>query len=277
MLCQRCLRTICPECQTQAAVGVVCPECLKQQQADRTPAQKKAERRWSRGPGAVAAASGSRTLSVTYTLIAVTAAIAVVQFFTGFTSGPVTDVLRFVGLAIDPVLGTSMQPWRAITVLFVHGSIMHVALNMLSLWMMGRILEPLLGHSRFLALYVISGVAGSVAMALFDPLQPVVGASGAIFGTFGALIVISRRLGADITGILVVVGINLLIGFIPGFNVAWQAHLGGLIGGLAVGAVYAATRRRDQKWLQIGLLAAVVVALIAATFLIPVLHPLTFV
>lgn len=271
-LCQRCMRTICPECQTQAAVGVVCPECMKQQKADRTPAQKKAERRWGRGSGSVLTASGTRTLSVTYALMAITIVVSAIALLPGI-GDYVRGYLQFAGVYIHPEIGAQMQPWRAFTVSLVHGSIMHLALNMLSLWMMGRILEPMLGHGRFLVLYLFSTFSGSLVMALFDPLQPVVGASGAIFGTFGALIVITRRLGGNVTGIAVIVGINLLIGFIPGFNVAWQAHLGGLIGGLVIGAIYAATRRRDQRRRQIALLVAFGVVLIAATFLLPVLYP----
>lgn len=273
VLCQRCLRTICPECQTQAAVGVVCPECMKQQQSDRSPAQKKAERRWGRGSGSVITASGTRTLAVTYILIAVTAAVSLVQMLPGI--GPVVqDHLLFAGVYIDPEVGLQMQPWRALTVSLVHSGIMHLALNMLSLWMMGRILEPLLGHGRFLTLYLFSAVAGSIFMALWDPWQPVVGASGAIFGLFGALLVITRRLGGDITGIAVILGINLLIGFMPGVNIAWQAHVGGLIGGAVVGLVYTLTRQREQRTRQILMLVGFAAVLVALTFLIPVLHPL---
>lgn len=275
VLCQKCLRTICPECQTQGAVGVICPECMKQQAAQRTAAQKKAERRWGRGSGAVVTTAGSRAPRVTYVIMAVTIAISLIQMIPGPIGAAVGNALTFIGYYISPELGSQVQPWRAFSVMLVHGSFLHLFFNMLSLWMMGRILEPLLGRWRFLALYLISGLAGSIAMALIAPGSAVVGASGAIFGTFGALIVITRRLGGDITQILVIVGINLLIGFIPGFNVAWQAHLGGLIGGLAVGAIYAATRQRSQRGLQIGLLAALVVLLCGSVFLLPVLHPLS--
>lgn len=270
VMCQRCLRTICPECQTQAAVGVVCPECMKQQKSDRSPAQKKAERRWGRGGGSVATTAGFRALSATYSIMAITAVVSVIAFF----SPVVSDALRFAGVYIDPVLGSQMQPWRAFTSALVHGSFWHLALNMLSLWMMGRILEPLLGRGRFITLYVFAAFAGSLAMALWDPWQAVVGASGAIFGLFGALIVIARRLGSDITGIMIVLGVNLVFGFtVPG--IAWEAHVGGLIAGLAVGAILAATRSREQRGRQIALLAGFAVVLVALTFLIPVLHPFT--
>ncbi|WP_040167939.1 rhomboid family intramembrane serine protease [Microbacterium gorillae] len=272
VLCQRCLRTICHECQTPGPVGVVCPECMKEQKQSRTPAQKKAERRWTRGPDAVAA-SGFRGLPVTYTIIAVTVVISLLQMIPGGFGDTITSFLAFQGWRIDPGLPSILEPWRALTVLLVHGGIIHLGLNMLSLWMIGRILEPMLGRGRFLTLYLIAGLSGSVVTALIDPNQVVVGASGAIFGTLGAIIVITRRLGGDIRGILIVVGLNLVIGFFPGLSIAWQAHVGGLIGGLVVGAIYAATRQRSKRGLQIGLLAGFVVVLILATFLIPVLHP----
>ena len=146
-----------------------------------------------------------------------------------------------------------------ITAMFVHstGFIFHVLLNMYTLWIFGQLLEQLLGRWRFLALYLISGFAGSVGVLLLsDPLTPVVGASGAIFGLMGAFLVIQRRLGGDAKQLLVLVGINLVIGFIPGMNIAWQAHLGGLIGGAIVGLIFVETRKRNQQTLQIVLLVA---------------------
>ena len=117
----------------------------------------------------------------------------------------------------------------------MHDGFWHVGLNMLALWMIGRSLEPLLGRGRFLTLYLLSALGGSVAVALLSFTTPVVGASGAIFGLFGALIVIGRHIGANIAGIAIILGINLVIGFIPGFNVSWQAHVGGLVVGALVG------------------------------------------
>jgi membrane associated rhomboid family serine protease len=151
-------------------------------------------------------------------------------------------------------------------VALVHGSFIHVALNMLALLLIGRSLEPLLGRWRFITLYVLSTIGGSAAVALLAPAIPVVGASGAIFGLFGALIVIGRHLGANIAGIAVVLGINLVIGFIPGFNVSWQAHVGGLVTGFLVGFIFTRTRAPQQRTLQIVLLCAVGVGLIALFF-----------
>lgn len=266
VLCQRCLRTICPECQTQAAVGVICPECLRDQQKA-TPRAARAGWGRPRAQGStMALARDSRPL-ITYWIIGITVLVYLTQLIPG---SPVQDWLALNSAYLIPSVGIGFQPWRLITVVLVHGSIWHVALNMLALWMMGRSLEPLLGHTRFLVLYLISGLGGSVAVALLDPGQWVVGASGAIFGLFGALLVIGRHIGANVTTIAVIIGINFALPFIQGLiagsmaavAISWQAHLGGLVTGAAVGFVYARTRARRQRTLQTWLLVAVTVVLL---------------
>jgi membrane associated rhomboid family serine protease len=269
VLCQRCLRTICPECQTPAAVGVICPECLRDQQKAQSPAQRKAERRWSR-PRAVAA-SGSRPV-VTYAIIGVTAFVYLLTLIPGFGT-TLKNLFAMYAPAMYPELLGVFQPWRLVTVLLVHDSFWHIALNMLALWMLGSSLEPLLGRVRFLSLYLISGLGGSVAMALLGFTIPAVGASGAIYGLFGALLVIGRHIGANITGIAIILGINLVISFVPLLfgesRISWQGHLGGLIAGILVGLIFARTRRRTQRPLQIGLLVALTVGLLALLLVPP--------
>jgi membrane associated rhomboid family serine protease len=152
-----------------------------------------------------------------------------------------------------------------VTSVFTHstGFVFHILLNMYTLWIFGQILERMLGRGRFLALYLISGLAGSLGVMFWAQHDTfVVGASGAIFGLLGAFIVIQRKLGGDTSQLFILVAINLVIGFLPGMNVAWQAHLGGLLGGVAVGFVYVQTRNRTQKALQIGLITALAVALV---------------
>lgn len=246
ILCQRCGRTICPQCQTQAAVGVHCPECVREGRASlpRTRANPLARFRGGDQP------------VVTWSIIALCVVIYVLQIL---PSSPVTQVLLYY-----PPL-TAIEPWRMITALFVHsqGSILHIGLNMFSLFLFGPILEKIVGHVRFLALYLVSGFGGSVAVLLLAPTTPVVGASGAIFGLLGAFFVIQRKFGGNTTQLLIVIGLNLVVGFIPGTNIAWQAHLGGLIAGGAVAFVYLRTRRRDQRTLQVVLVALVAAVLVA--------------
>jgi membrane associated rhomboid family serine protease len=266
VLCQRCLRTICPECQTQAPVGVICPECLRDQQKNASGAQRKAERRWGRRSATIAAPIDGRPL-VTYWIVAITAVVYLSQLIPG---SPVQQWLAFNSGFLIPQLG-SFEPWRLLSVLLVHSSWLHIGLNMLALWMIGRILEPLVGHTRFLVMYLISGIGGSVAVALLAPLTWVVGASGAIFGLFGALLVIGRHIGANVAGIAIVIAINFAFPFVVGLlsgslaavQISWQAHLGGLVAGGVVGFVYARTRSARQRGWQIGLLVALTVVLLA--------------
>ena len=145
----------------------------------------------------------------------------------------------------------------------VHSSIWHVALNMLALWALGRSLEPLLGRWRFAALYVLSALGGSVLIALLAPGTWVVGASGAVWGLLGAMFVIGRHLGVNITAIAVLLGLNLVITFLPGSNISWQGHIGGGLAGALVGYIFARTRAVRQQRMQALLLAATAVGLLA--------------
>jgi membrane associated rhomboid family serine protease len=256
VLCQRCGRTICGECQTPAPVGVICPECMREQRAS-TPRTKPAVLTRARA----AAERGAPV--VTYSIIGITLAVFVLQLVPGLA---VTDRLLYAGVYSLPF---NFEPWRMLSAVFVHSTqlLFHVALNMYTLWIFGQLLEGLLGRWRFLALYLISGLAGSVAVLwLADPRTGVVGASGAIFGLMGAFLVIQRRLGGSAMQLLVLVGINLVIGFVPGFNISWQAHLGGLVGGALVGLIFVETRKRDQQRLQVWLLAALVAVLVVLSF-----------
>ncbi len=265
VLCQRCMRTICPECQTQAPVGVICPECMNAERKNRTPAQKKAARRW--GGGAVATARGGKPV-VTYALLAVTSFIGLLQLIPGL--GPaITGELLFAAPYLYPSISPyPFEPWRLLTAMFVHGGFIHLALNMLALWMLGQSLEPMLGRVRFLAIYLISGLGGSVMVACLAPTTATVGASGAIFGLMAALLIIGRHIGANVTGLLVILGINFALGFFIG-NIAWQAHLGGAIVGAIVAFIYTRTKRREQRVWQIVLLAAVVILLIVVVAFVP--------
>jgi membrane associated rhomboid family serine protease len=191
---------------------------------------------------------------VTYTLIGVCAAVYLLQR---------VDPTVTNNFAFAPVVGWS-EPWRFLTAAFLHSpqTIFHILLNMFALWMMGQYLEPMLGRVRFLALYLISGIGGQVAVLLLagtptiegmqrgdDPwFGLVLGASGAIFGLFGALLVLNRHLGRSSAAMYATIAINAAFGFLyPG--ISWQAHLGGFLTGLACAGVIVLFRRQSSRFL----------------------------
>jgi membrane associated rhomboid family serine protease len=151
------------------------------------------------------------------------------------------------GLQVDGMLVGVFVPdeaWRLVTGGFLHGGLLHVGLNMWSLYVIGSVLEPALGRARFVSLYGASLLAGSLGVVLASPEDPTVGASGAIFGLMGALLLVARQRNVDLvrSGLLPIVGFNLVFTFlIP--NVSIGGHLGGLLGGLVFGAVLVYGRR----------------------------------
>ena len=190
--------------------------------------------------------------------------------------------------AFTPYLGWS-EPWRAMTAAFLHSPSMplHLALNMLFLWQIGPAPEHALGRARYLALYLLGAFGGSVAVVLLAKaptrllrgaadaaayqswVQGVVGASGAVFGLFGALLVINRHFGRSSTALYAVLAINLAFGFIyPG--ISWQGHLGGLVTGIAVaGSVLAlrAPARRPYQWAAIATIFVVLLGVVIIKYL----------
>ncbi|WP_411701145.1 rhomboid family intramembrane serine protease [Conyzicola sp.] len=201
--------------------------------------------------------SSSGVPVVTYSLIGLNLLLFIAQW--------VSNGAVYQALAYYPPF-TAVEPWRMLTAAFLHSqtSIFHILFNMYSLFIFGPIIEQAVGRVRFLALYLLAAIGGSVAVLLLAPGAVVVGASGAIFGLLGAFFVIQRRLGGNNVQLLIVIGLNLVIGFVvPG--VAWQAHLGGLVVGAGVAAIYMATRHRSKKAVQIASVVGVAVALIAIT------------
>lgn len=248
VLCQRCGRTICHECQTQAAVGVHCPECVRESRAS----APKTKSRF-----VTAFRPGSDRPVVTFSIIALCVVVFLLQLATGGTQGVVSRALVYYPF------GTLVEPWRMFTSIFAHGSILHLLFNMYTLYLFGSMLEQALGRARYLALFLLSGFGGSVAVLLLAPSSAVLGASGAIFGLMGAFVVIQRGLGGTNRTLLVVLGLNLVFPFLVPSNISWQAHVGGLVVGGLLGLIFIKTRARRQRLMQIGLIAAVAVALIA--------------
>ncbi|WP_324643632.1 rhomboid family intramembrane serine protease [Pseudarthrobacter sp. LT1] len=259
--CQRCGRPACPDCQRAAAVGFQCVDCVNE--TKRTTPEVR-----SVYGGAVAT---GRPL-VTYGIIAACVVVYALQML--IPGDWVYKQFAYNNIFAAPQYG-AFEPWRMVTSAFLHSpdSLLHILLNMYTLWIFGQALEPILGRVRFLALYLISAFGGSVGYLLMNPvlvpgqgLVGLVGASGAIFGLFGAMLLVQRQRGGDTRQLWVLIAINGVIGFlIP--HIAWQAHLGGLITGGLCAAVLAYTPRgRRQGLLQALGLAAVFALLVAASW-----------
>jgi len=184
----------------------------------------------------------------------------VVIFFAQSTMAGFTE--RF---ALIPALALS-RPWTVVTYMFLHGDIMHIGFNMLGLWIAGTRVESRLGGDRFVILYFLSGLTAALFAFLFAYNAAVIGASGAIFGLFGALFVLGRRLRFDIRPIGVIIIANLVLTFTLS-NISWQGHVGGLVSGAALAAVWAYAPRKLRTPAQIGssiLLAVLIVAIVVA-------------
>ncbi|KFI88099.1 peptidase, S54 family [Bifidobacterium reuteri DSM 23975] len=192
------------------------------------PTKQEIRQQWERG-GPV----------VTWALIAICTVIWMIEVIAGFLS-PYLQSLLLLGGMFSPA-SVMQRPWTVVTSMFLHApnTIMHILFNMIALYSVGVVLERLMGHWRFLGLYMISGLGGAMGLMLWGVLAPdgqgwrmaAYGASGAIFGLFAAILVVYRRIGADMRSMMVWMAINFALPFVVG-GVAWQAHVGGfLIGG----------------------------------------------
>lgn len=249
--CQRCGRPTCPQCQRPAAVGVQCVDCVK--------AQQQTQRRTVTVAGGVAR---SGTPVVTYAIIALSTAVFLGQLAT-------TQVQRT--LMFVPVLGQS-EPWRFLTTAFLHGSVVHILMNMYALYLIGPFVEQVFGRWRYVSMYALAAIGGSVSVLLLSSptsdswVTGTVGASGAVFGLFGALALTMKRLKRNQTQVLVVIGINIVFSFMfP--NVSWEAHLGGLLTGSVLAAAYLYSPKEHRTAWAICATAAIAVLLVGLTWL----------
>ena len=170
---------------------------------------------------------------VTFALLGIIGVVFVAQYLFG-------DALTFALAFYAPLMST--EPWRIITSAFAHGGIVHIMFNGYSLWVLGNAVERIVGSVRFLAIFIASIVAGCLAVVVMNPDSVVIGASAGVFGLFAAMFIINRGFGGNNVSLVVIIGINLAIGFVvPG--ISWQAHLGGLIGG-AASTLLLSNRRR---------------------------------
>ncbi|QNP71489.1 rhomboid family intramembrane serine protease [Streptomyces roseirectus] len=260
--CTRCERPICPECMVSASVGFQCPECVRN----------------GSGTGHAPTANQPRTIAggtvaadprlVTKVLLG----INVLLFIAVQARSSLVDSLVLVGewppAPFQATEGVATGEWyRLFTSMFLHQEIWHILFNMLSLWWLGGPLETVLGRARYLALYLISGLAGSaLTYLLASPYQGTLGASGAIFGLFGATAILMRRLRQDMRPIIALLVINLIFTF--GWSgIAWQAHVGGLVAGVVIGAGMVYAPREKRTLIQYGTCALVLAAVVIVTLL----------
>jgi len=269
--CSRCGRPICPDCMTPTSVGMRCPECAGEKTEVRKPA----------------IAGGASAARATVVLIGINIAVFLLEIATGAggfsTAGSVFADGALCGNAIgdggicrsnEILLQTDGgEWWRVLTSGFLHGTIIHLALNMFALYILGQVLEPAIGTARFVAVYLVALLAGSVgALLLSEPSQFTIGASGAVYGLFLATIVIARQRGMD--AVVSQLGFWLVLNLVFTFaipNISIGGHLGGMVGG-ALGAllVVAAERRisrRETLPAELGLLAGLgVICFVAAVW-----------
>jgi membrane associated rhomboid family serine protease len=216
--CSECGRGICPDCMVFAPVGIRCPDHSGQAKGAARVVQTM-QRRSARNPGIV-----------TTTLIAINVGIYLLQLAGG---APITANAGWIydhGALFGPYVAQG-DWYRLLTAAFLHYGPVHLGMNMLALWWIGRPLEDWLGPLRYISLYLVAGLAGSAGALIFNPTGVTVGASGAIFGILGAAIVLERQqtyvLGGSAITLLV---LNLAFTFaVPGISIG--GHLGGLAGG----------------------------------------------
>lgn len=244
--CSNCGRPICTDCMTPTTVGMRCPECARQ----RTRVHRVR-------PGDVP------TPTATQAIIAVNVLAYLGEIASGSGFGNVSGTLYEKGALYGPLVSVNHDYWRLVTSGFLHASFIHIAFNMVFLWFIGRSLEPAIGSTRFVAAYVAALLCGSFGVLLLEPNSVAVGASGAIFGLLGTLIVEARRRGIDLwqSGLLQIALLNFAFTFL-GANIAIGAHLFGFAGGVLVGVVFdQADRRRLSR--AVSLLACAFIAVAA--------------
>jgi membrane associated rhomboid family serine protease len=217
--CARCERNICPDCMIPAPVGHQCPECVESARREFK----------SRAKGRLR----TNTTAATGALMA----LIVGGFVLQQTYPPFLDW----GILYAPYVAAG-EYWRLFTVILLHANYLHLGVNLLTLWNLGRIAEQVFGRARYVAIFFVSGLMASAASYAWGDIRvPSVGASGAIFGIFGALIAYFYRRRGTAMGqnvlrqLMFWLMLNVFISMTPGID--WRAHFGGLIGGFVTGYV----------------------------------------
>ncbi|MGW2516024.1 rhomboid family intramembrane serine protease [Streptomyces sp. NPDC001617] len=260
--CTRCERPICPECMVNASVGFQCPECARGDSAT----------------GPAPAASRPRTITggtvtadprlLTKILVGINIAVFIAVHVRPSLLSDLVLIGEWPPAPFKATQGVAAgEYYRMVTSMFTHQEIWHIGFNMLSLWWLGGPLEAALGRARYLAVYFTSGLAGSALVYLLaSPTTTTLGASGAIFGLFGATAVLMRRLNYDLRPIIALLVINLIFTF-SWSGISWQAHIGGLVGGLVTGYAMVHAPRERRALVQYGTCALVLVVVVVMTLL----------
>jgi membrane associated rhomboid family serine protease len=252
--CTRCGRPICPDCMIPASVGYQCPQCVED-----------ARREFRRGPGRRLGTAG---ITATKVLLLALLAVFVLEVAAGgpnaFVAGPPERTLIRLG-AMQPFLIANGQYWRLFTAIFLHAGLLHIAFNAYALWIFGAAIETLFGRTRFVVIFFVTGFVASATSYAFGPVQSVgVGASGAIFGVFGAFIAYNYRrrhmpqAAAQLRWALMLIVLNAALAF--GFaGIDWRAHAGGLVSGFLAGlAAEGMGDRRTRRLISVAGFAAIV-------------------
>lgn len=250
--CVRCDRPACPECLRDASVGYQCVDCVNE------------GRRTVRQQTTVAGAVLRTQLVVVPVMVVLNLAL---YAFTAAQAGSMTGNDRsqlFEDWVLWPFAVVAYdEPWRLVTAGFLHYGPIHIALNMVALWILGRDIEPLLGRARFLAVYLLALLGGSASVFLFGPIGAgTAGASGAVWGVMGAVLVAVVRLKLNPQPVLGVILINVFISFLPGISLL--GHLGGFVAGAAATAALVYAPRQNRTRIQVGALSAIGVLLVVA-------------
>jgi membrane associated rhomboid family serine protease len=252
--CTRCGRPICPDCMIPAPVGYQCPECVEQ-----------ARRDFRRGPGRPFRGG----VTATKALLLAIAAVFVVEVVTGgpraLFDGPSGQRLFELG-AMQPLAIADGQYWRLFSAMFLHAGLLHIGFNAYALWLFGSSVESTFGRTRFVIIYFVAGFLASAASYAFGPVESLgVGASGAIFGVFGAFIAFNYRrrhlalAAANLRWAMTMILLNVLLAF--GFRgIDWRAHLGGLVAGVIAGTIAegAGNDAQQRRMIQIAGFAALI-------------------
>jgi len=257
--CSDCGRPICADCANFGPVGIRCPDHASVRRTG--PAARLKPRPVRRAPG-LALVSG--TAPVTYVLIALNVVIYLVTVVQGNGLSNPGGSLYVRWLLFGPFVANGGW-YRLVTSMFLHGFLLHIVFNMVALYFIGVPVEQYLGRARYIGLYFVSGLAGAAGALLQAPLVPTVGASGAIFGILGAMMIIEWQITGRLAGqAMTWIVINLVISF-SFSGISWGGHLGGLIGGILITLAYAHWGDRGRaQYGQLGLGGVLGLAAVAA-------------